>query len=439
MNASIKAAILSCGFFLQQANGAGFIDDGKATLGLRNYYLNSDYRSGSSSPSVTEEWAQGLMFNYSSGFTEGDVGFGLDAQSLVGLRLDGGRGRHQGSTMIPDETDGSARNDWSHWGGNAKVRLSKTVASYGTALTPMLPILVSNDGRLLPQTFQGTYIVSNEIEGLSLVGGLLEKAVGRASTNSTGLAVGGGTQESNKFWFAGGDWKIVDSLTGQYYFAKLEDYYKQHFLGLNHVLPFGGNQSIKTDLRYFRTQSVGANSTVDGRQQGYVLGGYTSGQEGEIDNRTWSAAFTYRLGAHALLLGHQRVSSGSGFTQLNQGGLGEGAGGASVYLITDRMINSFSRAGERTTLAQYSYDFAGLGIPGLKASLAYIKGVEIKSASGAAEEEWERDIALDYVVQSGALKGVGIALRHGSLRSGATGQRDIDQTRVILNYTLTVF
>src|SRR5690606_1196988 len=106
---------------------------------------------------------------------------------------------------------------------------------------------------------------------------------------------------------------------------------------------------------------------------------YTKNGDGKIDNNTWSAAFTYSLGAHALMLGYQRVSDDSNFVQLNQGGI-EGSTGASVYLLTDRLIHSFTRAGERTAFGQYSYDFANVGVPGLKASAAYLKGTSIKVA-----------------------------------------------------------
>src|SRR5690606_5117493 len=173
----------------------------------------------------------------------------------------------------------------------------------------------------------------------------------------------------------------------------------------------------------------------NGKEAGYGVGGYTKNGDGKIDNNTWSAAFTYSLGGHALLLGYQRVSDDSNFVQLNQGGI-EGSAGASVYLLTDRLVTNFTRAGERTTFGQYSYDFASVGVPGLKASAAYLKGTSIKVAGGSEAKEWERDIALDYVVQDGALKGLGLGWRYGVLRSDLASQADTDQHRLIVSYTL---
>ena len=432
---SLALAVAASTLGLSQVAVADFIGDSKASLTMRNFYFDQNTVNTPDNNGEASEWGQGFILNYQSGFTEGTVGFGVDAVGMLGVRLDGGgragktdRDRTPGQ-LFPLESDGSAVDEFSKGGLTGKVRVSKTEARIGT-LTPRLPILVSNDGRMLPQLFEGGMITSNEIDNLTLTAGQIEHAVGRASSNSTGLSVLGGTQESNKFYFAGGDWKINSDLTAQYYYANLEDYYKQHFAGLGHNLALGEG-SLKTDLRYFRTTSDGKN----GKEAGYGVGGYTKNNDGKIDNNTWSAAFTYSLGGHAVMLGYQRVSENSNFVQLNQGNLvNEGAGGASAYLLTDRLANSFTRAGERTTFGQYSYDFASVGVPGLKASVAYLKGTNIQVRNAGDAKEWERDIALDYVFQDGALKGLGLGWRYGVLRGNAA--TDVDQNRLFVSYTL---
>jgi len=410
---------------------ADFLRDSKATLGLKNFYFNNDNRDGTAVPSKTEEWAQGFLLDFKSGYTDGMIGFGVDALGLMGVTLDSGKGRHVGSSMIPSDSDDSAVDEWSRLGLTGKVRVSKTELRLGT-LMPKLPILVANDGRLLPQTFEGGQITSSEFKDLTLIGGRIEHATGRSSSDQTGLAATGGTRESNAFDFAGGDWKITRDLTAQYYYAHLDDYYSQQFFGLLHTWTITDNQSLKTDLRYFKTDSSGKNGSGT---SGYRISGYTDGNDGEIDNRTWSAALIYSLGAHAFTAGYQSVSSGSGFTQLNQGGLPDkGAGGVSLYLYTDRLIQTFTRAGERTAFGQYAYDFAALGVPGLKASVIYLSGDNIKTATGNTQKEWERDFSLDYTIQSGALKGVGLGWRNG--KSNSEASRNQDQNRLIVSYSI---
>ena len=440
MNKSTLALAVAVGVLAQQAGAAGFLEDSKASVSSRTMYYNNDNREGGADQ---RETAEGLKFDYLSGFTQGTVGFGIDAQALVGIHLDGGRGHHpaNNNTFFPSDSDGSAVDEWSRAAANVKARFSKTEAHLGGALQPNLPILVANDSRLLPQTFDGGTLTSKEIDNVTFNAGQLEHSAGRASSNSTGLAVAGGTHDSNQFRYGGADWKVTKDLTLQYYHSDLKDYYKQDFFGLIHVFPINANQSFKTDIRYFDSSSNGKNGDA-----GYRFNnnnGYAS-KPGEVDNKTWSAMFTYTLGGNAFLLGHQRVNDDGGFVYLNQGsvvdgnGHAEGNGGASFYLFTDSMINGFVRAGENTTFGQYSYDFAALGVPGLKTSIAYLHGDNIKATNGSGPDasEWERDMRIDYTIQQGSLKGFGVTLRNGVYRgSEVSNNPDVDQTRLIFNYT----
>jgi hypothetical protein len=442
MNKSTLTLAVALGLLAQQAAAGGFIEDSKASLALRNFYINSDNREGTAAPSKQEEWGQGFLFNYASGFTEGTVGVGVDALGLLGVKLDSGKGTHYnptsanyGGTVFPTDDDGRAKDDFGSLGVTGKLRFSKTEARLGTLL-PKLPVVTYNDGRLLPQTFEGGQITSNEIDKLTLVGGQLEHAKGRNSSDARGLSIAGANnarsgQFVNTFYFAGGDYKVSDALLAQYYYGNLEDFYQQHFLGLTHTwaLPVG---ALKSDLRYFYNTSDGQNGSAAGRAEGFRSAGNWAANDPdrfEVDNRTWSALFTYSLAGHAASLGYQQLSGDSAFPFLNQGD------GATAYLITDRQIGKFLSAGERTWVAEYGYDFAKVGVPGLKATATYLKGTNIET-QGDDQGEWERDLRLDYVLQGGPLKGLGVSWRNAALRSDAA--RDQDENRLILSYTLTL-
>ena len=85
MKKSTLAVAVTLGAIAQQAGAAGFIEDSKATLGLRNFYINTDNREGTANPSRNEEWGQGFDLRFISGYTQGTVGFGLDAIGLLGI------------------------------------------------------------------------------------------------------------------------------------------------------------------------------------------------------------------------------------------------------------------------------------------------------------------------------------------------------------------
>ncbi|CDZ95298.1 outer membrane porin [Pseudomonas saudiphocaensis] len=342
--------------------------------------------------------------------------------------------------LFPLESDGSAVNDYSKAGVTAKARISKTELRVGTLL-PKLPVVTYNDGRLLPQLFEGGQITSKEIDGLTLTAGQLEHTKTRSSTDDISLRIAGAARPSgtpvgspladtNKFYFAGGDYKLTKDLTAQYYYGNLEEFYKQHFLGLVHNYALGGG-NLKTDLRYFHSDADGKNGSASGRAEGYRSSGYYGGgvTTGEVDNQTWSALFTYSHSGHELSAGYQQVEGDSAFPFLNQGD------GSTAYLITDRQIGKFLNAGERTWLAGYGYDFAKLGMPGLKASVVYLSGDNIDSAQGD-RKEWERDFRLDYVLQEGTFKGLGFSWRNASIRSNVTNTSDQDENRLIVSYSL---
>lgn len=432
---AVAVATIIC---TQHALASGFIEDSKATVTARNFYFNGDNRDGTANPSKQEEWGQGFILNYTSGFTRGTVGFGLDALGLLGIKLDSGKGTAYnsgsagGGQLFPSKSDNRAEDQFGSLGATAKMRISKTELRLGT-LEPKLPVVTYNDGRLLPQTFEGGQISSNELKDLSLVAGKLEHAKARNSTSADSLSIAGSNsrtgQRSNAFYYAGGDYSFSRELTAQYYYGNLDDFYTQHYLGLKHNLSLpAGN--LKTDVRYFYSTSDGKNASSEGRLEGYKASG-KQGSSGEVDNRTWSVLSTYSLSGHSLGAGYQQSIGDSDFPFLNQGD------GSTAYLITNKQIGKFQRAGERTWLAQYGYDFANLGLRGLTSSISYLSGDHIQAAGTGSE--WERDFTLAYVVPDGKLKGLGMTWRNASLRSGVTSQRDQDQNRVILSYTVALF
>ena len=73
------------------AHAEGFVDDAKASLTLRNFYMNRDY-TGTASQGKAEEWTQSFILDFKSGYTPGVVGFGVDVLGLYSIKLDGGKG-----------------------------------------------------------------------------------------------------------------------------------------------------------------------------------------------------------------------------------------------------------------------------------------------------------------------------------------------------------
>ena len=96
----------------------------------------------------------------------------------------------------------------------------------------------------------------------------------------------------------------------------------------------------------------------------------------------------------------------------------------------------FAFADERSWQARYDYDFVAMGIPGLTATVRYLKGNNVDTGQGFEGKEHERDLDLGYAVQSGLFKGLGVRVRNAMARSNY--RSDIDENRVILTYTWTL-
>ncbi|WP_210668616.1 OprD family porin [Pseudomonas protegens] len=405
---------LLCGW-LPVAGASGFVDDSKLKLQLRNVYFNENFRdehgmsarAAATAKSERVEWAQGFLLDYQSGFTQGTVGVGLDALGLLGLRLDSGRGR-SGTGLLPVHDDGSAAQELASAGATAKARLGQTVVRYGTLL-PKTPVLVYNDARLLPQTYQGTQLTSTDIDGLTLTAGHLDRFKQRDSSDSTGIYLDGyGGGKSGDFSFAGADYAVTKQLRLSVYHGQLANFYRQDFAGLVHDLPLAGGV-LTTDLRYFKSRDSGA------------------AYGGGIDNHMFSGQVAYAHSGHSVGAGYQVLDDEAGLPYIS---------GATVYSFSNVGIGKFIEEEEKTWMASYAYNFAAAGVPGLTFMTRYLSGDNGRSA-GEGIKEWERDAEIAYVVQGGPLKGLGVKLRNYVYRSDFARGRD--SNRLYLTYDIAIW
>lgn len=467
MKTSALAVFAAMAALTRYSSAAGFIEDSKATLGLRNFYINSDNRdadagsakaAASGVRSYQAEWGQAFDLRFASGFTAGTIGFGVDAIGLLGIRLDSSAAKHgnangnlSGGTVFPTQGN-KAVDDFSSLGLTAKAKLSDTEFRIGT-LRPSNPLVMTSDARLVTQTFQGAQIQSTDFSGLTLTAGQLERAKGRNSSDEKGLSIAGANggsdyskaQLSNKFYYSGVDYKLNKGMTLSYYAGELKDFYQQQFLGAINTWSIGPGV-LQSDVRYYRSRDEGANAS----SPDYFTTGYypehtklSTLTKGKVDNDLYSGTLMYTTGGHTFSGGYQYSEGESDFPWLNQGD------GSVISAMSQMQIQKFVHAGERTWQGRYSYNFSALGYPALTAGLTYQRGSNINtvgnagatqtSTLGLGTSEWERDIIVTYMVQSGALKNLGFTWKNAIWRNDIPGQRDQDLNRLIVSYSLPLF
>ena len=420
---AVAVAASTLGLSLSPLASAAFLEDSKASLEARNFYFNRDFRQeggSSSGQSKVEEWAQGFILRAESGYTEGTVGFGLDAIGMVGFKLDSGGGTSGSGLLTPDQSGGS-QDYSSDLAVAAKAKVSKSVLKVGSMQFKNMAV-ASSDSRLTPQVFSGGQLVSQEIEGLTLDVARLREVNDRnsgdyqdisiansfnsdtGSVGTRGIRLSSGAT-TDKFTYAGGTYKLTPELTGAYYYSELDELYKQNSFNLVHVLPLADKQTLKTDVRY-------ARSTDDGRSN--------------VDNKAFGAMVTYGLFGHSFGLGYQKMSGDTGFAYIN---------GTDPFLVNYVQIGDFANKDETSWQARYDFNFASIGIPGLTFMTRYLTGDNVDRGANVSDgQEWERNTELMYVFQEGTFKNLGVRWRNATTRSNFTN--DLDENRLIVSYTL---
>lgn len=415
----LALGVLAAAMAVPAVSQAAFVEDSKASLELRNFYFNRDFRQGTNNGATTqnkaEEWAQGFIVRAESGYTVGTIGFGVDAVADLGLKLDSGRGTSGTGLLLRDLETKEAQDSYGDLGLTAKLKASNSVLKYGT-LIPKLPTVSASESRLTSQTFEGVYLNSKEISGLTLDAGRLNRVNNRDSqdfdpiTMTTGgkrNITGAAAVESESLTFAGASYKWNDQLTTSYNYGNLDKLYKQNIFNVVHVLPIAQGQSLKTDLRY-------AKSTDDN--------GFTN-----VDNKATGVLFTYTLNAHKFGFGYQSMSGDTGYAYVG--------GAADPFLVNYIQISDFANRDEKSMQARYDFDFASVGVPGLTFMTRYVTGDNVDRGAALSEgKEWERDTELKYVFQNGSLKNLGIHWRNAMVRSNFAS--DLDENRLIVSYTL---
>ncbi len=417
---AVAAASTQMAVASQQSESNGFIEDSSLNAHARVLYFNRDFRDSqrpSSAQSYREESGLGLKAIYESGFTQGTVGFGFDAFGLQGIKLDSGKGRH-GNTMFPtDGRSGKAQDNYSQAGGAVKARISSTTLKYGEQFVD-LPVLSTDDSRLLPETATGFLITSNEIENLEVNLGHFTALTAMNQTyhdsSNAGLL--------KALDLVGARYNFTDNLSAAYYYsdADLTDNQtaKKHYINGNYTLPLADTQSLNFDFNMYQSKFDEKGSSSD-------------------RNNAFSIAAAYNLDAHTFTVGYQRMSGDVGYDYGYDGG-------GSVYLLNDVQYNDFTQKDEKSYQVRYDLSMDTLGVPGLSFMTRYVRGSDVDVDNGIGGyvtqngKNWERDIQAQYVLQNGPAKDLSFRLRQATYRAEGAVGNDVDEVRLIVEYPLSI-
>ncbi|NVZ24681.1 OprD family porin [Pseudomonas gingeri] len=428
--AAVLIGFSHASFALDQSDAAGFLEDSKAKLLSRNFYFNRDFRSDYGPTSLRQEWAQGFILDYKSGYTQGAVGFGLDAYGMLGIKLDGSPGRSP-LMLLPIDKQGDPKDQWAEGGGAVKVRWSATELKYGN-LMPLNPVFAMANARLFPSSAEGFQLLSGDIPRLSIDAGHFTSGNGVNATSHEGpLSAFYARIDATRVDYFGGFYKATDSLKLGAFAANYQDIWKQYFASADYLWAIDNLQAVSLSLAGFHTRDSGQSLA------------------GKIDNTTWSASLAYKRGPHKLTLARQVVNGDQPYDYL---GFGSMPGDAVGFLANKSQNADFNLPHEHSWQLRYDLDMVAFGVPGLTLMGRYLTSDGIDGSgygTGAYSRfktindgsRWERDLEVRYVVQSGPVKDLSFRVRQATLRSDVAVQRadlpNLDEVRVIIDYPIS--
>ncbi|MNM54707.1 Porin D precursor [compost metagenome] len=425
---AVAAGTSQMAFASSQSESKGFVEDSSLNVKTRMLYFSRDPRNSTAptdgSPRRSEETGLGFLGTYESGFTQGAVGFGVDAIGMLGIKLDSGKGR-AGTGQFPTGSDGRSEDSFSEGGGAVKMRISDTVLKYGTQFTA-LPVLATDDSRLLPETIEGFLLTSKEINGLELNAGHFTAL--NAQSQSYHDSIGGKDRQTGikgpgltSADVLGGSYSFTDNLSTSLYYSKVEDYWRKYYANVNWALPINDDQGLVFDVNFYDTKSDGAAL-------------YTAYDGDKLDNQAFSLSAAYNIGAHTFTLAHQRITG--------EGDYGYGIdGGGTIFLANSVARSDFNAEDERSWQARYDLNMASYGVPGLSFMTRYVTGEGANVEGTTNGKEWERDIEAKYVLQEGPAKDLSFRVRQATYRSADGvyyGSSSLDELRLIVEYPLSI-
>ena len=423
----------------QQEQARGFLEGSSLDLNLRHYYANQHARrstyltiqkpQGRVPTRTRETWVQASMLKLSSGYTQGTLGFGLDAGIFSAVNLARGHGQvANGADRVLVDSSGDAIPTWSRLGlGIARFRVSNTELKVGRQMTEN-PILRYKDNRALPSSFQGAGLSSNETDWLSLQAGSFDRVIPRTGTGAERLTSGFGNRQysGDRISYVGGTLKPGYGLEATLYASRFENMWDQYYFGAIHRA--GDNATLGTRIAfgYYHT-----------REQGEQRLGY-------IDNSAYSIALTGSHQAHSVTLAWQQVIGNEYFDTVWE---------STGNYLANSLYSEYSGPNEKSWQLRYEVDLVSVGLPGLTAATWHAKGWDIdgthydgdrngrntgynvRTLDGAKHHE--NALMVTYTVQSGRLKNSTLrTIIYNHRASGGQIDGSYDEFRLVGNFPI---
>ena len=396
-----------------QSETKGFFEEQTLSGTTRNWYANELKRHGGrftyndngvqKSTPRRINWVQGTILDYSSGFTQGTVGFKTQVAAYNAIALDRDANDIAGvNNRTLTRNDGDAVGQWSKLGlANLQARISNTTLTVGRQnfSSPTIDVI---GNRALPSSFQGVGLHSEEFNNLSFDAGSFDRVSPRTESSLSKFRseYGATGVETDRASVAGLNYQPFKSLKTTLYATHVEDFWNQYYFGAVHDMGDNATLGLNTNFNYYKTLDTGSKAL------------------GNINNDAYSLAFALNHQAHTVSLSFQQIVGDEYFDYLHETN--------GIYLANS-LLSDFNGPNEKSLQLAYSINMAQYGIPGLKFNAYHARGWDIDGTkyTGTAydvknmdgETHYEYSVGTSYAIQSGPLKATAIRATYTTHRA----------------------
>ena len=275
-----------------------------------------------------------------------------------------------------------------------------------------LPYVNRNDIRMIPNTFEAINLFNADDPDFNYIVGHVNKIKRVASDDFIYMSEAAGADGTDKgLSMIGGRLDLGDNVTVGAISQYSWDVFNTFFAEANGAWELSDTLAIRLSGQFTDQRSVGDELT------------------GSFNTNNVS------LKAAASLRGAQLTLAYS--TTDDDAGIRSPFGGYPGYISL--IVGDFNRAGEDAWLIGLAYDFEHIGLPGLSGFVNYASGDTPDSGAARSLDEDEFDITLDYRPRKGFFEGLWLRARAAFVDQHGEGANDIEDYRLIMNYTVPLF
>lgn len=438
-----------------------FWQDARIKLHLRNYYFNRERYDDSKA----EAWAQGVDVSFKSGYFLDR--FAIGAVLYSSLKLEGDDYKQGNGLLDSDLGDYRLRfnysrdSGWSHFWeqpvhqdsfvvlgqiyGEFKIldslQLSVGRREYNT------PYVNMHDVRMVPKTFEGISLAGSyeptESSEWRYGVGYLTKMKGWTDSTFHSMSDSIGVEDDRGLYVGG-----VNYSAGRWSLGAI-DYYMSDVINIfytegSYEWELSPKSSLKLSAQFSNESSVGDNLIYAPEE--YSAFRYWRGIEDwnlqslmdlhalthteDFDVHQYGIKADLQYGPAILTLAYTDVGGDDVDMRSPWGGY---PGYTSVQ-VTD-----FNRAGEDAFMVKGGFDFTQFGLDGVSAYALWVGGSGRDQTSDAEvydEDEW--NLNLQWAPKEGRFKDLSVRVRYAEIEQDGGGDPEIEDFRVIVNYTFGV-